>query len=55
MPLLVKGIQEQRALINTQQVEIEHLKKQAAETATLRAQLDKITAALQTAGIGVGN
>jgi hypothetical protein len=62
VPSLVKAVQEQQTLIEAQtgkieaqQAEIELLKKQAAETATLRAQLDKITAALQTAGIGVGN
>lgn len=59
VPLLVKGVQEQQA-------EIESLKNREAENAGLRAQvaalkaqletqkaqLDKITAALQTAGIG---
>ncbi|MBK9337650.1 MAG: tail fiber domain-containing protein [Lewinellaceae bacterium] len=60
VPSLVKAVQEQQTLIEAQQAEIEQLKKRDAENATLRAQLDaqkaqldKITAALQAAGIGV--
>ncbi|MBK9336331.1 MAG: hypothetical protein IPM98_06985 [Lewinellaceae bacterium] len=49
---LVKAVQELDATEKQQDREIAALK---AENAALKAQLDKITAALQTAGIGVGN
>ncbi len=63
---LVKAVQEQQVVIEAQTVEIQ---KQGAENAALKAQLEtlktqldaqsaqlkQITAALQTAGIGVGN
>ena len=59
---LVKAVQEQQAIIEAQsaridalQAEIAALKTQAVEHAALKAQVEKITAALQTAGIGVGH
>jgi hypothetical protein len=55
VPSLVKAVQEQQTLIKALQAELEQLKKRDAENAALKAQLDKITAALQGAGIGVGN
>ncbi len=44
VPLLVKAVQEQQASIE----------KLEAENAALKARLEQIMAALQTAGIGVG-
>ena len=56
---LVKSVQEQQAVIEAQAGKIEKL---AAENAALKirldtqaAQLQQITAALQTAGLGLGN
>ncbi len=59
VPLLVKGMQEQQAVIETLKVENATQKAenaaQKAENATMKAQLDKITAALHTAGINLEN
>lgn len=54
VPLLVKGMQEQQALIDAQatrqdaqQTELGQLKKQAAENAALRAQVEALGAQLE--------
>jgi hypothetical protein len=52
VPLLVKGMQEQQVVIEAQTGKMEKLE---AENAAMKAQLDKITAALQTAGINLEN